>query len=70
MRTRWGYGVGLMALVVIFLTACGGSGEDWPLLDEALAMAGADEWLDVESSGSDGADERAQVVDQGGPGGL
>ena len=69
MRTGWGYRAGLMALVGTLLTACGGGGDDWSLTKDALAMAGADEWLDVASSRSDRIDERPQVLDQGGPGG-
>lgn len=69
MGARVGLKVGLVALVAALLTACGGGSEEWPMADEALAMAGADEWLQESSTRSDRADERLQVVNQGGPGG-
>ena len=69
MRTGWGYRAGLMALVGTLLTACGGGGDDWSLTEDALAMAGADEWLEVASSRSDRIDERPQVLNEGRPGG-
>lgn len=52
-------------LVLALFSGCGGGDDDPYRVDEALSMAGADEWLQVQGSvRPNGGDEASQVINE------